>query len=151
MGNTRRLDRVSLFGDKLTFLIPHEWIEADDDDEGTYLYQMPDTHSGWFRVSLITVGGAGSPEERLRKSFSDCKEVETNQRTGTLMRRSEHDCVEDGDRLHIYYWFVGGCGAPDVVREAVFSYTVLAELTTDQETQAEVRLIEQLVREAQFF
>ena len=54
MSNTRRLDEVSIFNDKLTFLIPHEWIEVESGEDGSYLYQVADAQSGWFRVSLIT-------------------------------------------------------------------------------------------------
>lgn len=32
--------------------------------------------------------------------------------------------------------------APDVIREAVFSYTVLAELSADSETQSDVKIID---------
>jgi hypothetical protein len=35
---TRRLDEISIFDGKLTFLIPHEWIEGDDGaDQDSYL------------------------------------------------------------------------------------------------------------------
>src|SRR5215469_7813672 len=57
-----RLDAVSIFNDKLTFLIPHEWIEVESDENDVYQYQLPDAISGFFRVSLITADG---PAEKL--------------------------------------------------------------------------------------
>src|SRR5215813_3728255 len=145
MSKVRRLDEVAVFNERLSFLIPHEWIEVDSGDVGTYLYQLPDAPSGWFRVSLVTTKGVANPAERLRQLFSESGNVEMNETTGNLVRRSEKDTLEDGDRLHIYYWVVGGCVAPDMVCEAVFSYTVLADRLDRDETESEVRLLNQLV------
>jgi len=97
---------------------------------------------------LVTTKGVADPAERLRKLFRDHGNVETNEATGNLVRRSEKDTVEDGDKLHIYYWFVGGCVPPDMVWEAVFSYTVLTERLNNDETQSEVKLLDQLVGKA---
>jgi len=150
MAMRRRLDEVSIFNERLTFLIPHEWIEAESGDEGAYLYEVPEARSGWFRVSLVTKKGIADPAERLRELFRDYGNVETNEATGNMVRRSEKETVENGDKLHIYYWFVGGCVPPDMVCEAVFSYTVLAELLNNDETQSEVKLLDQLVGRARF-
>jgi len=54
MGYVTRLDRVRVFGDALTFLIPHEWIEGQSEDDH-YLYHLPEAESGWLRVSLISI------------------------------------------------------------------------------------------------
>ena len=150
MSDVRRLDAVSVFNAKLTFLIPHEWIQVEEADEGTHLYQAPDAQSGWFRVSLITKNDVVCPAEQLRELFSEYANVEVNERTGNLIRRSEKDTIQEGVRLHIHYWFVGGCVLPNIVREAVFSYTVLADVANNEETQSEVKFLGQLVREARF-
>ncbi len=150
MSDARRLDEVSIFNNKLTFLIPHEWIEVESGEDGTYLYQMADARSGWFRVSLITQDDVVSPAARLSELFSEHASVAVNKTTGNLIRRSEKKTIEDGERLHIYYWFVGGCVPPKKVCEAVFSYTVLADLINNDETQSEVILLGQVVGEARF-
>ena len=143
-----RLDALSIFNDKLTFLIPHEWIEVESDEGDVYQYQVPDATSGFFRVSLITANG---PAEKLRQSFEkEHRNVEVNPTTGNFIARSEKALTQDGTRIHIYYWFVGGSVAPDVVREAVFSYTVLADLVDDNETQSDVKIIGQLAADARF-
>jgi hypothetical protein len=150
MSDTRRLDEVSIFNDKLTFLIPHEWIEAESGEDGTYLYQLADARSGWLRVSLITQNDVVDPAARLREVFSQHANVAVSKTTGNLIRRSEKETIQDGERLHIYYWFVGGCVPPTKVCEAVFSYTVLADLINNDETESEVTLLGQLVGEARF-
>ena len=70
--------------------------------------------------------------------------------TGNFIARSEKASTQDGTRIYIYYWFVGGSVAPDVIREAVFSYTVLPDLVDDSETQSDVKIIGQLVADARF-
>src|SRR5205807_8603733 len=143
-----RLDAVSIFNDKLTFLIPHEWIEVESDENDVYQYQLPNARSGFFRVSLITGHG---PAEKLRKSFQEeHSNVEVTPTTENFIAGSEKASTQDGTRIHIYYWFVGGSVAPDVIREAVFSYTVLADLVDDSETQSDVKIIGQLVADASF-
>ena len=150
MSDTRRLDEVSIFNGKMTFLIPHEWVEVESGEDGTYLYQVADARSGWFRVSLITQNDVVSPAERLEELFSQHTTLVEKKATGNLTRRSEKETVEDGERLHIYYWFVGGCVPPKKVCEAVFSYTILADLINNEETQSEVTLLGQLAAEARF-
>jgi hypothetical protein len=150
MSDVRRLDEVTIFNDKLTFLIPHEWIEAESGEDGTYLYQAPDARSGFFRVSLLTVNNVARPAERLEELFSNHKNVSANETTGNLVRRTEKDSEEDGAPLHIFYWFVGGCVPPDSVYEAVFSYTVLSDDLHNDDTRTDVTLLEQLVAEARF-
>jgi len=129
-------------------LIPHEWIEVESDENDVYQYQLPNARSGFFRVSLITGHG---PAEKLRKSFQEEHgNVEVTTTTENFIAGSEKASTQDGTRIHIYYWFVGGSVAPDVIREAVFSYTVLADLVDDSETQSDVKIIGQLVADARF-
>jgi hypothetical protein len=65
MPNIERLDEVLIFNEKLSFLIPHEWIEAEEATDA-YLYHYPETDSGWFRVSLNTVKTNTDPMKRLK-------------------------------------------------------------------------------------
>ena len=95
----KRLDAVSIFNDKLRFLIPHEWIEVESDENDMYQYQLPDAISGFFRVSLITADG---PAEKLRTSLQKAHgNVEVNATTGNLIARSEKASIQDGTRTHI--------------------------------------------------
>jgi hypothetical protein len=144
-----RLDEVSIFGDKLRLLIPHEWVEGEDENN-TYLYRAPNTDSGWLRVSLITVNTAEPAMERLRAIFGDSTTTTTDSKTGNLVELTEKDSLEDGTSIHIYYWKVANAVPPNVVREAIFSYTVLAAQMQDSETQRTVRLLSELVSQAVF-
>jgi hypothetical protein len=46
MKDVTGLDRVSIFGDKLSFYIPHEWVETIDDDH--YLIIVRKLNPGGF-------------------------------------------------------------------------------------------------------
>jgi hypothetical protein len=145
-----QLDRVFLFGDKLSFRIPHEWVESDE-GEDSYLYRAPGTDSGWLRVSLLTLKTVcRDPCKRLKKLFLSKKNVRIEKSTGNLVSVSEKDSEEGGEPIHLYYWRVGNVIPPDEICEAIFSYTVLSERVRDLKTIRTVQLIGELVSQAEF-
>ena len=147
-----RLDEVSIFDGKLTFLIPHDWVEGEeDDDKDTYLYRLPNTDSGWFRVSLITAS-ANDPLLKLQELFKDAPLISRNLSTGSLIEANQKFSVDQatGSPLQIYFWKVGNIVRPGLVREAVFSYTILRDQMQEPHVQDTVRLLEQLVSQAKF-
>lgn len=145
-----QLDRVFLFRDKVSFRIPHEWVESKEEDD-YYLYCAPDTDSGWLRVSLLTLKTLrGDPRKRLKRVFSSKKNVYREESTGNLVSASEKDSEADGEAIHLYYWRVGNVVPPDQICEAVFSYTVLSETVRDVKTRRMVELIGELVSQANF-
>lgn len=145
-----RLDDVTVFGGKLNFLIPHEWEELDEDGN-VYLYSRPQTDSGWFRVSLNTSTVVeGTPAEKLKKIFENRENVSRDDQTGNLLHSYERDTEEDGEKIHLYYWIVANVVEPNLVREAVFSYTILSERISDEETARTLKLLTQIVSRATF-
>lgn len=150
--NDCRLDRVFLFADQLSFLIPHEWIEADDQETDHYLYHSSNANSGWFRVSLITAKGNASKED-LFEHLSERAEKEH----GTLNEFGENFVAaweqlsrEDGDDICNYWWAVAHSRGPALAHQALFSYTVLLERNQDPETIETVALLGKLVSDARF-
>lgn len=151
MREVRQLDQVFTFGDKLSFLIPHEWIEGESGHEGTYLYHYPDADSGWLRVTLLTSKGPGDPAERLQELFRKKKDFWVEEKTGNLVNSYEKDVEQDGELLHIYYWLVGNYVPPDLVHEAVFSYTILRHQVIGEENQAMINVLSQALPRADFY
>ncbi len=148
MGEQIRLDEVAVFREKLRFLIPHEWVESEDENN-TYLYHAPETDSGWLRVSLLTAKAA-DPEERMLALFPLSEKSFVSEKNGNRVQPSEKKVCQDGTDLHIYNWLVGNVVPPGRVFEAVFSYTILAERRHNRETQEMVELLQELVSEAIF-
>jgi hypothetical protein len=133
---------------KLRFLIPHDWVEGEDESD-TYLYHAPETDSGWLRVSLITAK-CEDPKAHLQGLFVDSDSVFASEKQGNLVEASEKSSEENGVHIHIYNWKVANVVLPNRIFEAVFSYTILAERRTDQESQETVQLVGELISEAIF-
>ena len=146
MSDKTRLDEVSIFGDKLRFLIPHDWVETRESDD-YYLYHEP--NSGWLRVSLISVTST-DPPKKLRESFSDRPGLVTDEETGNFVQTWEKPSTEEGVDTHVYYWKVGNVVPPEIVRVAIFSYTILSARLQNAETKKTVSLLGILLSQAIF-
>jgi hypothetical protein len=84
MKDETSLDEVSVFGGKLTFLIPHDWEEMETEQDNVYLYSQPETDSGWFRVSLNTSTAVSvPPAEKLKRIFEKRENVSCCERGRT--------------------------------------------------------------------
>lgn len=92
----------------------------------------------------------GTPTEKLKKLFENRESVWRDEQTGNLLHSYERDSEQDGVKIHLYYWIVANVVEPNLVREAVFSYTVLSERLNDEETATTLRLLKQLVGQACF-
>lgn len=143
-----RLDEVSVFGGNLRFLIPHEWVQ-DEEGEDFYQYHAPETDSGWFRASLITVTTVEPATKRLHE-IAESEDYKLDRESGNYIQVSTKDSVQDGDSIHLYFWVVANAIPPDRVVKAVFSYTVLADRINDARNKRTVRLLGNLVRRAIF-
>ena len=145
-----RLDRVFVFGAKLSFLIPHEWIESTPAGEDVYLYNAPGADSGWLRVSLITVKGSAVKArdhlaERAQRKSGKLYEIGPN-----LVVAWERPSQEDGVPIYQYWWSVLRSVEPELSREALFSYTILRERKDYPENQSTVSTLSDLVGNAEF-
>ena len=112
MEETTRLDEITVFGGKLSFLIPHSWEETTE--ENNYLYSHPAADSGWFRVSLNTARAVGeTPAQLLKRKFDGRENVTHDEQTGNWVCSYERDSAEKGVKIHLYYWIVAHVVEPD--------------------------------------
>ena len=86
----------------------------------------------------------------IKTDFREKRKCFTHERTGNLVHAYERDSEQDGVQIHLYYWIVANVVEPNLVREAVFSYTVLHERVNDENTVRIVGLLRQLVSQAYF-
>jgi hypothetical protein len=147
-----RLDRVSTFGDQLSFLIPHEWVESEEEQDH-YLYHAPDADSGWFRVSLLTLRKGDASRAQLYELLAD----RANKEHGHLYESGENIVVaweqlseQNGVPICNYWWAVAHSHSPTLGHEALFSYTILRERRTDPGTLQTLNLLAALVADARF-
>jgi hypothetical protein len=149
MDETTRLDEVTVFGGKLSCLIPHEWDEMPEEDN--YLYSHPKADSGWLRVSLNTTKAVEeTPAQVLKRLFEGRSNVTHDEQTGNWMHAYERDSEEESTKIHLYYWIVANVVEPDLVREAVFSFTVLSDRINDLQKTKMLSLIGHIVSRANF-
>lgn len=150
---TIRLDRVFIFGDQLSFLIPHEWIEEEEEPD-YYLYHAPNADSGWFRVSLITLKGTSkASKEQLREILAERAQKEQGHlyESGENIVLAWQQTLEEGEEpITNFWWAVSHSHGPSLAHEALFSYTILRERGEYPETQETLSLIAQLVADARF-
>lgn len=139
-----RLDQVSIFEDKLTFLIPHDWIEGDEDGND-YLYHLPDARSGWFRAGLLTV-----PAGPLEDMFQGSPNVKVDTTTGNWVSSWVKDTTEDGAVIRLYYWKVANTVANGQIRDAIFSYCILQQDIGTADNDDMVELLDYLLRSVKF-
>jgi len=150
-----RLDRVSIFRDQLSFLIPRDWVEGES-EEDYYLYHAANTDSGWLRVSLLTRELAKeTPADRLHRLHlkwrsEDEDHVFIEERTNNVIRVREKDTEQDGELLCLYYWYVANLVEPNLVQEAIFYFTVLRARIHNPQTLDMIKIVGELVTQAQF-
>jgi hypothetical protein len=146
----RRLDRVSIFGDKLSFLVPHEWVEDTDEAQDVYLYHAPGADSGWLRVSLITAKDSSMKTRAHLGERAQQENGELYQSDRNLIAKWEKPSQEDGVPIYQYWWAVLGSLGPELSREALFSYTILLNRRDNAETQDDVCILSDLFCNAEF-
>ena len=145
-----RLDRVFTYGDQLSFLIPHEWIEAPDEG-GNYLYHAPDTDSGWLRASLLSLRNISREQlHQLLKRRADKRVGSLYESGDNIVISWEQLSVEDGIPICNYWWAVVHYHGPNLSHEALFSYTILRKQHEDPATKEILFLVAKLVADAQF-
>ncbi len=148
-----QFDRVSIFGDQLSFLIPHDWIESVE-DSSNYLYHAPGAKSGWFRVSLISLRTAdGAFADELEQQLAERAEKEGGvlYRAGeNIVAAWEHASEENGIPIINYWWVVGHQHSPVFSHEALFSYTITKEACKEPRTAKMLSLLLEVAAGAQF-
>jgi len=152
VGNAIRLDQVTVFEGKLSFLIPHDWEERkEQESQDNCAYSDSGADSGWLRVSLVTAKAQDeTPAEMINRIFRAREGARQDGQTGNWVWAYEKDTEEDGVKIHIYYWMVANLVPPDWVREAVFSFTVPADRARDDATTMMVGILTQTVTRADF-
>ncbi len=84
----------------------------------------------------------------LKRLFEGRNNVTHDEQTGNWIQAYERDSEEEGTKIHLYYWIVANVVEPDLVREAVFSFTVLSARINDLQTTKMLGLIGHVVSRA---
>ncbi|MGZ4971381.1 MAG: hypothetical protein ACXWDN_01370 [Limisphaerales bacterium] len=135
-------------GGIVQFRLPSRWREEyEPEGGGTFYEDRPD--SGTLRLNVITVSKGSEPSERvIEHSFpaGSCKLLSN----GLRMRYHIVAAEERGTPLRLYRWEIAVPVPPASVRIVCFTHTILASQESDPAILAELALVEQSIRNAEF-
>jgi hypothetical protein len=143
------MKRVIYRGGIVTFQIPATWREEYEPDGGGTFYEAG-TDTGTLRLHLLSLQKAGPPSlEAAAREIFHGEPVETLP-NGFPLRHYCEQAEERGTPLLLYRWEVLIPVSPSQWRLACFTHTVLAACAGSPRTKAELALVNQLVREADY-
>jgi len=131
------------------FSLPSHWREEyEPEGGGTFYEDRPD--SGTLRLNVITAESKSgeSPEQAAEHAFP-AGSFETLP-SGLHMRHRIVDAEERGTAIRLHRWEIAVPVPPARVRIVCFTHTILAKQESDPATVAELALVEQSIRSAEF-
>ena len=137
---------VSYRGGIVRFSLPSHWREEyEPEGGGTFYDDRPD--SGTLRLNVISVEPKSS-EQPVEHPFPPGS-FETLP-SGLRMRHRIVDAEERGTPIRLHRWEIAVPVPPARLRIVCFTHTILARQESDAATVAELALVEQSIRSAEF-
>ena len=136
-------------GGLVSFHIPANWREEyEAEGGGTFYEDKPD--SGTLRLNVLTFEKKEplTPEDATREVFAG--EAHEVLPCGFPMRHAVKEAEEQGTALRLYRWEVLVRVSPTKWRVACFTHTVIAAQDGITQSKEELRLVNSIVREAQY-
>ena len=134
-------------GGIVRFALPSDWVEEyEPDGGGTFYEDRPD--SGTLRLSVLGFESHKPAEEAASTVFPQA-EAELLP-SGFWMRRDLVPAVEEGETIHIHRWEIAIPIPPHGLRLACFTHTVVAGQETDRAIAAELKMVDECIRAAEF-
>jgi len=154
--DTPNLKTINYRGGIVRFRIPDGWQEEYEDEGGGTFY-APGADTGTFRLYVTTFGAPPGKTLSLSDApdfllpFAEKYGVPIQSvRPGVAMIRYDLATSDRGQALKIRYWQVGQVLPPRNVRQALFSYTLLAKQFDQVRFHQEMDLLEREVLAAEF-
>lgn len=126
---------------------------VEHEEGGGGVYWNPDVDAGTLRLDLITFKRSGSiPKQsavELLQSLSG-DGIVSELSHGNAVRVSTSSAEEDGSTIKQYYWELVNFVGQNHFRLAVFSYTILASQENDPVVVAELKILNESLRVAEF-
>jgi hypothetical protein len=140
---------ISYRGGIVRFSLPSHWREEyEPDGGGTFYEDKPD--SGTLRLNVISAESKSgeSSEQAIERTFlnESCEVLPS----GLRMRHRIVPAEERGTSLRLHRWEIAVPVPPTRLRIVCFTHTILARQESDPATIAELALVEQAIRSAEF-
>ena len=141
---------ITYRGGIVTFRLPAHWREEYAPEGGGTFYDPDRPDSGTLRLNVLSMHGppGASAEQGVAAAFPACSfEWLAN---GLALRHRIVSSHERGEALHLHRWEIAIPVPPDRVRLACFTYAILACQEHEPDTVAELALVAQSVRAADY-
>ena len=139
-------------GGVVEFSLPVRWV-AEYGDQGGGVFWDPDANGGTLRLDLLTFEKGGnlgaSPARSMLESLRG-EGVVRDLPHGNAVREYQSFAQENGEELKQFYWEVANFVAPNHLRLAIFSYTILKAQERDATIQNEIELLRKALPAAAF-
>jgi hypothetical protein len=145
---------IEYHGGLVKFRVPEHWIEAQEDEITTVLYQMG-LDTGNLRV-MVRVFPPPFPRElpsayelvhsRAAKLDGTAEALPN----GNAVLRYVAEMVEEGKEITQYFWDVAHIVPPERARVAMFCYTVLKSQVEDPAIVADLEMLHAEIRDCEF-
>ncbi len=137
-------------GGLVVFSIPRDWIE-EYEPEGGGMFFAEGEDTGTLRLNVTTFSSPRAITADSAREFLATLglPVETLQNGNALATRVTKT-TDQGQKIVIYSWHLSGSLAPETIRLANFTYTVLASMTQSSATVNDLAFIEASIRHATF-
>ena len=136
----------------IAFEVPASWVEEYEEDGGGVFYEDA-ADSGTLRLDVATLR---APEQAdalaVARMLTEVAEVDPaaieTLENGNVLARVQEQAEEDGQPVKLHWWYLGSALAPDILRLAVFSYTLPA--IGGLNAAAELDSLDRTIRQARF-
>lgn len=129
-----------------SLMLPSDWEEYDDDEEGTYAFFNAKSWSGNFRVTPIRWKNIADPEEDKSAKYI-AEEIFENE-GATRIKLGKYECayykknvVQDAKEHVMHYWTTGK-------RNILFicSFTIDKEQEQTERHKIELEIVQNIIR-----
>ena len=124
-------------------MIPATWREEYEPDGGATFYEEGDG-TGTLRLNVLSFERKSSTARDPSEDFPE------DLKPGVRLRHNRKEAEEHGAEILLYRWEVLVAVPPDRWRLVCFTHTVLGSSVESAATRKELRMVDSLVREAEY-
>lgn len=146
---------INYRGGLVKFVVPSDWVEEYDEENGggTFYEDLPT--SGTFRIYVLTMKSPNPVKksdvanvlESVASPNMEVKKLPNGNAYKFYLQRS----TDSGEDITIYYWSVAQIVEPYHARIANFSYTILSNQENSEHIKSELRFLNSTIENATFY
>jgi|GEM_PF-5028938 len=140
-------DRMSLFGDKISIRIPHDWEELDSEDDDHYTFHNPVNKLGWYRVSMFSKSSTNQFQESdLEKIVDESHGGDCGLfKVGDKFIAAWQEPANSDPNLTMYFWKIGSIVYSKLIRIVIFSLAVENNRLQENGFDDEIALVQDCI------